>query len=431
MTEDIQVVSKIGPRWARNFFAMFIGQSFSVFGTQLVQFALIWWLTLQTGSATVLAIASIMGILPMVFLSPFAGALVDRWSRKRVMIFSDGLIALLTLVLIVLFAVHLVQVWHIYVVMFLRSAFSAFHWPAMQASITLMVPKEHFARISGLNQSVWGLANIAAPPLAALLLVAFPMEGVLLIDVVTALIAIVPLFFILIPQPEKSSAGAQSMRGEIAEGIRFLRSWRGALLLVGVFMLVNLLLEPVFSLMPILAVEHFGGAAWEFAALQSAVGIGMFSGGIALGVWGGHKRRIFTSLVCLVLIGGFMSVVGVTPSTLFLLAVTMVLMVGFVLPILNGSIMAVMQVAIPPAIQGRIFSLINSGATAMTPLGLAIAGPFSDAFGVQPWIIIAGVLMVALGIISLLTPSLMSIDDSPLHPQEKAGRGEAPPTAPD
>ena len=147
--------------WQRRFFTIWMGQAFSLFGSQLVQFALVWWLTQSTGSAKVLAMASLAGILPQIFLSPFAGALVDRWNRRKVMIAADAGIALATISLAVLFALKAVEIWHIYALMFIRSLGSAFHWPAMQASTTLLVPEELLSRIAGLNQTLQGAANIA------------------------------------------------------------------------------------------------------------------------------------------------------------------------------------------------------------------------------------------------------------------------------
>ena len=191
------------PTSMKPFFTIWIGQIFSLLGSELVQFALVWWLTKTTGSATVLALAAMMAVLPRVLISPIAGALVDRWNRRVVMILADGLIALAVVVLAVLFALDEVQVWQVFALMFVRAAGAAFHWPAMQASTTLMVPEKHLSRIAGLNQALWGMASIAAPLLAALLLEVLPMQAILMIDVLTAVLAITPLFFIFVPQPQR------------------------------------------------------------------------------------------------------------------------------------------------------------------------------------------------------------------------------------
>jgi DHA3 family macrolide efflux protein-like MFS transporter len=162
---SVQVEIKSSRGWAPPFFTIWTGQAFSLLGSQLVQFALIWWLTKTTGSATVLATASLVGLLPQVILGPVIGTLVDRWNRRLTLILADSTIALATLGLALLFWSGKVEIWHVYLLMFIRSTAGGFHWPAMQASTSLMVPKEHLARIQGLNQILQGGMNIASAPL--------------------------------------------------------------------------------------------------------------------------------------------------------------------------------------------------------------------------------------------------------------------------
>ncbi len=178
------------PHWQTRFFTIWIGQAFSLLGSSLVQFALVWWLTQRTGSATVLATASMVAMLPSIVLGPVAGALVDRWPRRQVMILADSLIALVTLGLAWIAWLGVLAPWHIYLAMFLRALAGAFHWPAMQASTSLMVPREHLPRVAGMNQTLQGLMSIVAPPLGALLLGLMPLSGILGLDVGTALMAV-------------------------------------------------------------------------------------------------------------------------------------------------------------------------------------------------------------------------------------------------
>src|SRR4030043_1989980 len=224
--------------WAPRFFTIWTGQAFSLFGSQLVSFAVIWWLTQTTGSATVLATASLVGLLPQVILGPFTGTLVDRWSRRLTMIVADSLIALATILLAVLFAIGHVQIWQVYALLFIRSVCGGFHWPAMQASTTLMVPKEHLARIQGLNQMLQGGMSIASAPIGALLLVLLPMQGILAIDVFTAMLAIIPLFFFQVPQPARSDLlpeanGKSTFKQDFMAGLSYVWGWPGLFLIGG------------------------------------------------------------------------------------------------------------------------------------------------------------------------------------------------------
>lgn len=401
-------------RLIRNFFIIWGGEAFSLVGSALVQFALVWWLTIETESATVLAFAMMMAMLPQIIIGPFAGALVDRWNRRHVMIWADLSIAVATAVLIALFAAGIAQVWHVYVILFLRSTGGAFQWPAMAASTTLMVPKKHLARVGGLNEAIQGAVSIAAPALGAVLLLALPMWGVLSVDILTAGAAIIPLLFIKIPQPSRSAGedGVKpSVLGDMKDGMRFVLSWRGAVVLLLMVMLINLLFAPAMSLLPLLIKTYFGKGVVEFATMEMVLGVSLLLGGLGLGVWGGFKRKIVTVLVFGALSGMGVVVVGLVPQEAFYIAVAAMFFTGFTISFANGSVRAVLQSSVPPDKQGRVFGFMGSMTVAMTPLGLAVAGPVSDLLGVQIWFVIAGVGLTAIMLAGFLMPSLMRIED--------------------
>jgi DHA3 family macrolide efflux protein-like MFS transporter len=173
----------------------------------IVQFALVWWLTLATGSATVLATATIVALVPTILLGPFAGVLVDRWNRRWVLIFADVSIALCTLVLVFTSWAGVLATWQVFLVLFLRSLCGAFHWPAMQASTSLMVPRSMLSRIKGMDGVLYGILRIVAPPAGALLMLVLPLPAVLFVDIITAALAIGALLLFNIPQPMRADAG--------------------------------------------------------------------------------------------------------------------------------------------------------------------------------------------------------------------------------
>ena len=394
------------------FWVVFSTQSISLLGSQIVQFSLVWWLTKASGSASVLAVASIMALLPQVFISPIAGALVDRWNRRLIMIATDSLVAMMVVILAILYALGLVQIWHIYALMFFRSIGSAFQFPAMQASISLMVKKESLSRVAGINQALNGMVSIIAPAIGALLFELWPLQNVLMIDISTAAIAMLVLGLTRIPQPRRASGEAvkNSLYSDISDGVRYLLGWRGGLYLILMAMLVNLFFVPAFSLTAILVSKFFGGEVLQYALLESTVGIGMVIGGVGLGVWGGFKSKVKTMVLALAVAGLGSIVIGVLPPSAFLLAVACFFVVGLMLPFTNGSMFALLQTLIPPELQGRVITIVIAITSAMAPIGLSVAGPVSDVLGVQIWFIVGGSVMVFLGVASFFIPSIRDME---------------------
>lgn len=400
------------PGWKARFFPIWAGQQASLFGSALAQFALVWWLTRETGSATVLATASLAAMLPQVVAGPFAGTLIDRWNRRRVMILADGTIALVSALLAYLFWTGQVQVWHIFLVKVIRSVGGAFHWPAMAASTSLLVPQEHLSRVAGLNQTMHGVMNIVAPPMGALLLSLLPIHAILGLDVLTAGLAIAPLLVLPIPQPRRTVEEEQlPYLAQVRAGFRYVWGWQGLFILLVMAAVLNALVNPAFSLLPLLVAKHFAKGALELGWLNSAFGAGVIAGGLLLSVWGGFRRRIVTSLCGMMGMGIGVAAMGLLPPGGVLLAVGAMALVGLMNPIVNGPLMALFQSVVAPEMQGRVFSLIASLAGAMSPLGLAVAGPVADRMGVQFWYILGGTALCAIGAAGFLIPAVVGLED--------------------
>ena len=400
--------------WKLPFFTIWTGQALSLLGSALVQFALIWYLTTETGSATVLTTATLVAMLPQILIGPIAGSIVDRSNRRRLMIAADSLIALATLVLAALFALRIVEIWHIYVILLVRSLGGAFHGPALIASTSLMVPKEHLARIQGLNQTLQGVLSLFAPPLGALLIISLPMQGILAIDVSTAMLAVCTLLFAAIPEPDRKPLAEGEKKPtlwqDLRAGYEYVTSWRGLMFILLMATLINFLLTPASALSPLLILNHFGGGAAELGLFEALFGGGVVVGGILLGVWGGFKRRILTVMIGLVGLGLGMAAIGIVPPDGFVLALAAGFVAGIMQPIVNGSLGATLQATVDPAMQGRVFTLLFSFATAMSPLGLLLAGPLADTLGVQSWYVIGGLTCALMGVVGYFIPSVMTLE---------------------
>jgi DHA3 family macrolide efflux protein-like MFS transporter len=402
-------------RWLRRFAPLWGGQAVSLLGSRLVQFALVWHLTVQTGSTAVLATATLVAMLPEVLLGPFAGALVDRWDRRKVMIFADAAVALTTLGLVLLFLTGRVEIWQIYAAMFLRGLGGAFHWPAMQASTSLMVPQKHLARLSGANQALQGLLSIAAPPLGALLLSLMPIHWVLSIDLGTAALAILPLLFIFIPRPihkdGEVAVTPESVWRDVRAGLKYVGSWPGMLAILLMAMLINFLINPAFSFLPLLVTRQFQGGAAELGWLESGFGVGVITGGLLLSIWGGFKKKIVTSMAGLIGMGAGIFAVGLSGAGGYWLAFAGLAITGLMNPLVNGPLFALLQSKVDPEMQGRVFTLVVSGSGAISPLGMLVAAPVADWLGIQAWYLVGGVVCALMGVSGFLIKAVSTIDE--------------------
>jgi DHA3 family macrolide efflux protein-like MFS transporter len=280
-----------------------------------------------------------------------------------------------------------------------------------------MVPDKHLARIAGANQSLQGLINIFAPPLGALLLEAYSTQTVLLIDLGTAAIAILPLLFIRIPQPPKQvqsdgSAQTTSYWQDLREGFAYVVHWKGMMGLILLAMALNFLLVPASSFLPLVITKIFNGGAAELGWVESLFGVGIIAGGITLSIWGGFKRRIITSFCGIIGIGLGIVSTGLVPPDKFYLVFVTTFIVGFAQVFANGPLMAIMQSTVAPEMQGRVFSLLNAGATAMMPLSLLLAGPISDRFGIRFWYVVGGSICILMTIAATFSPVIMNIEEN-------------------
>jgi DHA3 family macrolide efflux protein-like MFS transporter len=419
----MQPSKDLGANWRRRFFAIWGGQKLSWIGSGLATFALIWWLTDRTGSATVLAMGSLLSMLPAILLGPLTGALVDRWDRRWIMLIADGAIALISLWLAYLFWRESLQIWHVYVIMFARSLGSAFHDPAINASTTMLVPKEKLPRIQGLNSALIGAVNVISPPLGALLINWLPLHWIMGIDVISAIFAMLPLLFIDIPQPERPKGDAVTFTvwDDMREGLRYVWNRPGLRMMFFLPSLLKIALMPAISLIPILVTQHFGGEALELGWMNAIWGAGMVLGGLLLSAWGGFRRHIVTSLMGLIGVGIGSLIVGIAPTTAFGLGLTGMFLVGVMLSLTDGPLTALLQTIVPQDKQGRVFGVVMSAFNLATPVGMAVGGPISDAFGVHILYILSGVTCIGTAVVAFLTPSVMHLEDDDSEPAPPSG----------
>lgn len=399
-----------GSGWQPRFWAIFLGQALSLIGSALTQFVLIWWIADTTGSVSALATAGLAALLPQALLGPLGGTLADRYSRRMLMIGADAISALCMTVLIVLFLMHQIELWHVYTMMFIRSAMQAFQTPAMTASTAMLVPNGFLPRAAGLNQTVQGLMTIAAAPLGAFAISVMPIGLALAIDVATALLGIIPLLIYRIPQARALKEQKTGIWTEFRQGVQVVWEDPGLRRLYGLLGAVVLVIMPSFTLVPLLVKEHFGGGAPQVALMEALWGVGMLAGGLLVATFA--PRRPMPWILCGFATSCFTSTLaGLAPGNLFWLALVWWVASGATFVIADAPLMALLQTTVPNHLQGRVLSLLGTVMGLAAPVGLAIATPLGELIGVRWLFVVMGVLGGCISLMGFFSPALMRLDN--------------------
>jgi len=392
--------------WKKVFAIIFTGQLFSTLSSMVVGYALIFWLSIKTGSAEVLAYATIASLLPHMVLGLFTGVYVDRWNRKRTMIIADIFIALCTLVIAILFYTSNVRILYIYILLVMRSAGMAFHVPAMQASVPLLAPKDKLMRIAGINNMIQSVSTIASPALAALLISLFDLTWILLIDVAGALIACVSLMMVHIPDPERNSNVQPHVFKELLNGMREIYCKPGLLWMFILAVVSTFFIMPIAAMFPLMTLQHFSGTTYQMSIVEICWGIGMLAGGAVLGYsWLGKHKVIIINLMYIMLGLTFMFS-GILPKSGFIIFTAITAIGGASAAVYSGAFTVVMQTMVEPSALGRVFSLYNSITLLPSMIGLLATGFIADTIGIGNAFIISGTAIGSMGIAAFFVPPI-------------------------
>lgn len=407
-------MENIGSNWRRTFAFIWTGQLFSTLSSSMVSFAVIFWLSIETGSAEVLAFATIASLLPQLVLGLFTGVLVDRWNRKRTMIIADLYIALMTLVMAVIFQLGHgeVSIGILYALLALRSIGSSFHMPALEASIPLLAPKEKLMKVAGVNNMIFSMSSIAAPAMAALFVANLNIVWVLLFDVFGAAIASASLLFVKIPNPEKS--GEQHKESE--EFRRFFRELgvalheirlRPGLMWMFIFtVFASLAMVPVSTLFPLMTLEHFAGDTYMMSVVEVSWGVGMLAGGGIMSLERFRFNKVMLINGMYVILGTTFVLSGFLPEEGYKFFVMFTFIGGIAGAIFWGAFSVVLQSSLDSAVLGRIFSIHNSLIMIPAMFSLMATGFIADSIGVTNAFIIGGSMLAIIGVASAFMPQI-------------------------
>ncbi len=397
--------------WKYKFYTIWTGQAVSVLTSAILQMALIWHLTATTKSAAILSIASIAGFLPTALLSAFAGVWVDRLSRKVVIICADMFIAFISLILAIYALFGELPVWLILVVLFLRSIGTAFHSPAISAITPMLVPEEMLTKCAGMIQSFQMLGYIGGAAIAGVLYPIWSISGLVMIDVIGAIVASLTVAIIKIPNPKRVINNEQRhILHEMKEGYDILKKNKGLFALLWIGTIFMILYSPINALFPLVSIDYFGGTTTHAAIAEITFSIGMVLGGILLGIWGGFKNRAISMVGALVLMGVMILITGLLPVNGFILFAIICVFMGISSPFYTGPEMALFQERIAPEYLGRVYGIYGSITGFAMPVGLMISGLFADKTGVMAWFVITGIAVLVLSVITWSLSSVRNIE---------------------
>jgi DHA3 family macrolide efflux protein-like MFS transporter len=396
--------------WKRTFAIIWSGQFFSILTSSLVNFAIIIWLSLQTGSAEILAWAAIAAMLPQSIIGPFTGALIDRGNRKLVMMLADTFIALCTLILAILFWLDIAELWHIFILLGLRSVGSAFHMPAMQASVPLLAPSDQLTRIAGINQIIASVSQIAGPALGAMMITIWDIEYVLIFDVAGALIAVTSLFFVHIPNPEKQDDLDRDILKEMKEGAMVVLRNKGLSFVFLYSTLVVFFIVPISVLFPLMTLDYFNGTEFQAGIIEAVWSVGALVGGAIMGVKVYKVNRVGLINWMHLLLGVAFLLSGLLSPTGFTWFAILTALSGVTGAVYNSAFTGLIQTKIEPTALGRVFSMYYTIALVPAMLGLIGIGFVADTIGLNTSFIISGIIIMLIGIIAFLTKPAMNLD---------------------
>lgn len=382
--------------WKKETIVFLVSQGISLFGSSMVNFAIVWYISLTTSSGMMITIAILTSFLPQILISLFAGVWADRYNRKYVIIAADALTALSTLVLAILFLAGFREMWLIFVASAIRSIGSGIQSPAVSAILPQFVPRDKLMRVNGINGSVRSFVTLLSPAAGGWLLAVYSVEIAFFVDVITAAIAIFILFFLKVSAHGKANVNNSiSVIKDLKQGISYAKSnmlIRSLLIYYAAFFF---LISPAAFLTPLLIARSYGEEVWRLTVNEILYSGGAVFGGFLMASWGGFKNRMYTIALACTAYGISAILLGVSTSFTFYLVV--MFFTGIFSPIFYAAETVLIQENVNNDMQGRVFSIIDIIILSVMPIGMLIFGPAADLFKIELIMIATGSLMLVLG----------------------------------
>lgn len=384
--------------WKRNIIFFLSSQTLSLFGSSLVQYALMWYITLTAKSGTLMTLFVLCGFIPTFFLTPFAGVWADRYSRKMLIILSDAMVALATLILAIVLSRGYESLVLFFVMTAIRAIGTGIQMPAVNAILPQIVPEEQLTRVNGINGSLHAFITILAPMASAALLSLTSLTVIFLLDVLTAALAIFTLL-VFFQIPLHAKAAAKQTTGyftDLMEGIKYIRNYDFLKTIFLYFAVLMFLSAPASFLTPLQVARSFGGDVWRLTAIEITFAAGMMLGGGIIAAWGNFPSKIPVIALATLVMGICTFALGVVP--VFWLYLGFMTVFGIALPFFNTPTYTLLQEKVAGDYLGRVFGVLEMIATSMMPVGMIVFGPIADVIKIEWLLMGTGLLIIMLGI---------------------------------
>lgn len=400
---------EINKDWKRNAILFLTSQNISLFGSMIVQYAVTWYITLETKSGVMMTIAIICGFLPNLFISPFAGVWADRYNKKILIMLSDSMIALASLILAVLFVIGQESVYLLFAAATIRSIGTGIQVPAVGAFLPQLVPEDKLTKTNAINGSVQSFVALFSPMLSGALLTVSTIESIFFIDVVTAAVAVLLLLlFLHEPEYEKKKLFDKkeiNYYEDMSEGIKYIKNHNFALILFVYCAVYFILVTPLAFLTPLQVTRNFGDEVWRLTSIEITFSLGMMGGGILMAFWGGFHNKIHTMSLSYFAVGLFTVLVGIVNNFwvyLFLMVAT-----GVVMPMFNTPFTVMLQEKVDQDYMGRVFSVLGMLSSSLMPLSMLLFGPLADFIKIENLLIVTGIFMFIQSIMMFFNKTLL------------------------
>ena len=384
--------------WKKKIYTFLASQTISMFGSSLVQYAIIWHVTRETNSGVMVTLLTISSFLPNMLISPFAGVWADRYNRKLLIILSDSIIAISTLVLALLFIAGHREIWLMCIVAAIRSLGSGVQSPSCSALIPQLIPRDKLLQINGIHSSMQSFVNLLAPAFGGFVLSFSSIQNIMFIDIITAIIGVTMLATLHIPLHQKTTDVVHNgYFTEFKEGLTyaFKNTFVKQLLIFNIFF--TFMIVPPALLNMLFVTRYFGDSYVYLALNEMSFFIGSILGGILIASWGGFKNKLTTVCVACAAFGALTIVIGM--MNIFWIYLVIMVFIGVTMPAFNSPVNALLQEKVAPDMQGRVFSIVQIGFVGVMQLGMVIYGPLADIVSLKLLIVINGVLLLIMGIV--------------------------------